>query len=269
MERSNTEIHSVVIDLLQSIISRGDLDQATVGTLESAVTFKLFALVHSQRLELQNKLLHLLHSVISSSATNAERQRSKSPNSSLRNSVDPDSTVEDGLNGPLAASASTNSLFVQLLIDGISTPSNRPLLHHWLDFVLLTVPQFPHVLTPAIFPLNACTCKQVRKALSDLSSVLSSSKAPSQVMSCVDDAEFVMLLNALERLILLGLDELDSSMAEETNPLDKSSADTSGLLSMVSNVFLTDSPNVATEAPMTVSPKNDSRDPAEINLGHI
>ena len=88
-------------------------------------------------------------------------------------------------------------------------------------------------------------------------------------MSCVDDAEFVMLLNALERLILLGLDELDSSMAEETNPLDKSSADTSGLLSMVSNVFLTDSPNVATEAPMTVSPKNDSRDPAEINLGHI
>ncbi|KAL5535972.1 hypothetical protein ACEPAF_4066 [Sanghuangporus sanghuang] len=251
MKRLNTEIHSTVIDLMQSVISRGDLDQPTIGSLESAITFKLFALVHSQRLELQNKLLHLLHSIISSSVAYSDRQRAKSPNLSLRNSTDPDSATEDGVTQPLAASASTNSLFVQLLIDGIATPSNRPLLHHWLDFVLLTVPQFPHVLTSAVFPLNTCACRQIRKALRDLSSVLSTTQEPSQVKSCVDDAEFVMLLNALERLILLGLDELDSTITEETSSPDKSSADTSGLLSMVSNVFLTDSPNVAAEAPMT------------------
>lgn len=253
MQYLNTEIHSTVVDLLQCIISRGDLDQLTIGTLEAAVTIKLFALVHSKRLELQNKLLHLLHSIISSSAGPAERQRMKSSSMSLQNSIDPESTVGDGGIQPLAASASTNSLFVQLLVDGISTPSNRPVLHHWLDFVLLTVPQFPHILTPAIVPLNSCACRQIRRAIADLSSVHSMAQEHSQEeLSCVDDAEFFMLLNALERLILLCLDELDSSSVDDLSSTEKTTAETPGLLSMVSNVFLTDSPNMTADNNMTV-----------------
>ncbi|EJC98757.1 uncharacterized protein FOMMEDRAFT_170958 [Fomitiporia mediterranea MF3/22] len=252
MQRMNTEIHSVVIDLLQCVISRGDLDQPTVDTLESAITAKLFAFVHFEHLELQNKLLHLLHSVISLSAAATDKQRTKSPAMALRDLTDPISADGDAVAQPPAGSVSTNALFVQMLVDGVSTPSNRPLLHHWLDFVLLTVPQFPHILAPAIFPLNACACRQVRRALSEFGSVLSMSQAPSkEVVSCVDDAEFVMLLNALERLILLSLDEMDSSITEEANLPDKPTSDGTGLFSMVSNVFLADSPNTAVETNMT------------------
>ena len=250
MRGLNTEIHSVVIELLQCIISRGDLDQLTIGTLEAAVTIKLFWLVHSERLELQNKLLHLLHSIISSSA-GPERHRMKSPALTLQTSVESEAAVDDGHIQPLAASASINSLFVQLLVDGISTSSNRPLLHHWLDFVLLTVPQFPNILNPAIMPLNVCACRQLRRAVNDLSTVLSMSReSPKESQTTVDDAELVMLLNAMERLILLCLDELDST--DELSTTDKTAAETPGLFSMVSNVFMTDAPNTTAESNMTV-----------------
>ncbi|KAH8110602.1 Dopey, N-terminal-domain-containing protein [Phellopilus nigrolimitatus] len=253
MQRLNIEAHSSVIDLLQCIVSRGDLDQVMVETLESAVIIKLFSLVHFSRLELQNKLLHLLHSIISSSAAAAEKQRIKSPNMTLQNSMD--QTLEAGSDGAQAestVSASINPLLIQLLVDGVATPTNRPLLHHWLDFILMTIPQFPHILTTAISPLNACICRQIRSELDDISRVLELSHEPTrEIVSCADDAEFVMLFNALERLILLSLDELDSNMSDENSPTDRSASDGAGLLSMVSNVFLTDSANQATEAVMT------------------
>lgn len=253
MQRSNTEIQSLVIDLLQSVVSRGDLDQLTVETLESSVVSKLYALVHSQRLELQNKLLHLLHSVISSAAS-IEKQKVRSPDMTVQNSTESAADATLGLlhieqpRGPPA-----NPLLIQLLVDGIAVSPNRPLLHHWLDFVLMTVPQYPHILTSAITPLSSCICRQIRSALGDLSFVASMSNEMGQeAVSCADDAEFIMLLNALERLILINLDETDPGLTDETSPIDKQTSDGAGLLSMVSNVFLTDSVTQTSENIMTV-----------------
>ena len=62
-----------------------------------------------------------------------------------------------------------------------------------------------------------------------------------------------MLFNAMEHLVLVALNEAGSSVPEEQNPLDKSGSDGTGLLSMVSNVFLTESQNQSSEPLMTVS----------------
>ncbi|THH09322.1 hypothetical protein EW145_g2101 [Phellinidium pouzarii] len=255
MQGLNIEIHSSVIDLLQCIVSRGDLDQLTIENMESAVVIKLFSLVHSTRLELQNKLLHLLHSIISSSASSAEKQHSRSPNIVQQISVDSAYEARKVTGGSQIESSiptSVNPLLIQLLMDGITAPTNRPLLHHWLDFVLMTVPQFPHILMTVIFPLNACICRQIRHELDELTSVLALAINPERVIvSSVDDAEFIMLLNALERLVLIGLDELESTLLDENGPLDKSASDGTGLLSMVSNVFLNDSANQTNESVRT------------------
>ena len=250
MTKGNVEIHSTVIDILQCIASRGDLDQITAETMESVITLKLFALVHSGRLELQNRLLHRLHSIISLLHTSADKLRAGDP-SKASHLLDPAANDKRSMH-PSQNLAS--ALFVQLLIDGISIPSNRPLLHHWLDFVLMTIPQFPHILTSAIFALNACICREIKGALTNLDAVLAA-KRPSEegVGSCNDDSEFIMLLNALERLILLSLDEVDLTSTDESNPSDKPTSEGSGLLSIMSNVFLADSSGSASESNLTVS----------------
>lgn len=216
------------------------------------MTLKLFALVHSGRLELQNRLLHLLHSIISLLHAPSDKHRLLSPSA-----MQSDVTLMENRTSSHTFHPSQNSasaLFVQLLIDGISVPSNRPLLHHWLDFVLMTIPQFPHILNSAVFALNTCICREIQGALENLSAVFNAKQASIEgVGSCNDDAEFIMLLNTLERLILLSLDEADISSTDESNPTDKSTSEASGIFSMMSNVFLTDSSGSTQESNLTVS----------------
>jgi hypothetical protein len=61
----NAVIQSTSVDLLQAIVSRGETDPLSLDIIEAAVIGKLFYCVHTFRLDLQNKLLHLLHAVIS------------------------------------------------------------------------------------------------------------------------------------------------------------------------------------------------------------
>ncbi len=59
------------------------------------------------------------------------------------------------------------------------------------------------------------------------------------IVASVTDAELIMLLNALERLILLSLaytSEPDSS-EDDGNIMEKTTPETGGLLGYVSNVF--------------------------------
>ena len=254
MLKGNVEIHSLVVDILQSLASRGDLDQTSAETVESVVTLKLFALVHSGRLELQNRLLHLLHSIISLLHASSDKHRADS-GSAMPNAVEA-ATLDKSMaaHSYRPPQSPESALFVQLLIDGISTSTNRPLLHHWLDFVLMTIPQFPHILSSAIFSLNSCICREIKGSLENLSTVFNAKQGSVEgVGSCNDDAEFIMLLNALEQLVLFSLDEADLTSTDEIGPIEKPASEGSGLLSIMSNVFLADSSGSTQESTLTVS----------------
>ncbi len=117
----------------------------------------------------------------------------------------------------------------------------------------MTVPQFPHILTAAISPLNVCICRQLRLALDDAQRILAVSKGShADLQFSVDDANFIMLLNGLERLVLLNLNEAEISFSDmDSSPNDRLQ-DSTGLLSMVSNVFLQESQSHATDTYLTV-----------------
>lgn len=68
------------------------------------------------------------------------------------------------------------------------------------------------------------------------------------------DADFVMLLNALERLVLLSLAHtMEASSAEdEMATLEKSASESSGLLGYVSNVFGSETPQPQQDEQLTV-----------------
>lgn len=231
----NETLQSSVVDLLQALVSRGDIDIYTLQSAESVIVGKLYACVHSGRLDLQNKLLHLLHSFIS--ALSNKTQGDRASESSARTSP-----------------YTLNPLLTQTLIDGLSISSNRPILQHWLDFILMTIPQFHDMLQPTIIPLNDRICRQLRDALTEVKQASSGGSRAADVAIYTTDADFIMLLNAMERLVLLSLSHTpDAGQVEDDMQPEKTTAEGGGLLGYVSNVFSTDSGAVVAEEQPLVS----------------
>lgn len=252
MQPSNALIQSTAVDLLQTIVARGEID-TVLETIEAAVVGKLYFCVHLNRLDLQNKLLHLLHSLISASTDNIESARAPVSSNRERNDSAPSSAV--GTDDPGARSYSVNSLLIQTLADGIATRTNRPILQHWLDFVMMAVPQFQPALQAVVSPLNDCLCRQLLSSLGDILRGSSPGQEYTEdIPSMATDAEMIMLLNGLERMILLSLaytSEISSS-EEDNMPPEKSGSENSGLLGYVSNVFGSESAQQMPEEQLTV-----------------
>lgn len=243
MDPNNALIQSTSVDLLQAIVARGEIELISVQGIEAAVVGKLYYCIHTSRLNLQNKLLHLLHSLISASTAFEDIPRRAAP---VRQRPDGTPEISSGTEGSqdLGLRYPVNPLLIQTLVDGIATQTNRPVLQHWLDFILMAVPQFQPTLQAVVSPLNDCICRQLSLALEDLLKASSKDgEYASDMSSTATDAELIMLLNGLERLILLSLAYTSEANATEEEPVvsEKSPQENSGLLGYVSNVFSSDS----------------------------
>jgi hypothetical protein len=256
MQPLNIVIQSAVVDLLQAIVARGEVSNLSVEIIEATVIDKLYFCVHVRRLDLQNKLLHLLHSVISASTSNQETIPNRTSKGTQRPEGESENrNIPDDLPEPGMKPYSVNPLLIQTLIDGISTPSNRAVLQHWLDFVLMAIPQFQPALQIVLAPLNDCICRQLRLSLTDILRASSDEHDNAQdVSSATTDAELIILLNGLERLTLLSLaDRSETDQPEEEPSMEKTGQDNSGLLGYVSNVFSSENaPNMMDDL-LTVS----------------
>lgn len=244
MSPFNSVIQSTCVDILQTIIPRGELDMQIIESLEAAIIVKLYFLVHTGRLDIQNKLLHLLHSVLSiSAAHNSGKQRIE----------DESGTPDPAQPAPVKAFAA-NALLAQTMMDGITTTTNRHVLQHWLDFILMAIPQFQPALQAVVAPLNECLCKQLLVCLADVQSAASAEGITVDALSNSSDAEFVMLLNGMERLVLLSLSYTSepSSSEEDDNVNEKPVTEGTGLLGYVSGVFGSDNSPTAPEEQLTV-----------------
>lgn len=252
----NESLQSAAVDLLQALIARGEIDVISLQTAESVIIGKLYSCVHTSRLDLQNKLLHLLHSTISAFNAHADAELQKSSRIWQGDRMSEATKPKE----PAMASYPVNPLLIQTLIDGLMAPTNRPILQHWLDFILMTISQFHDILQPAILPLNECVCRQLKAALAEVTSAARSNAKAADVVAYTTDADFVMLLNAVERLVLISLSHLPSSTQMEEDMLpDKSNQESSGLLGYVSNVFSTDSAPPPTEDQPPVRTKSESQ----------
>lgn len=247
MHSLNNVIQSSATELLQAIVARGEIDSLSLGSVEAAVIGKLYFAIHTRRLDIQNKLLHLLHSIMSVVTLSPEGLMAQAEEGG--HAPGPEVSQE-------AASYPLNPLLTQALVDGISTASNRPVLQHWLDFVLMAVPQFQPALQPVVLPLIECICHQLQLDLDEVLLASSESrKSNTDFASRATDAEFIMLLNGLERLILLSLayPSESSSMDDDTSYSEKAPPDASGILGNVFGVFGSDGSAPVAQETLTVS----------------
>lgn len=239
---------NISVELLQALVARGEIDVVTLQSLESAVVQKLYFCVHTGRLDLQNKLLHLLHSIIVASIAGSGQ------GSDIERAADGIS-IPDAPTGSRRESHAAHPLLVQTLMDGISTPSNRSLLQHWLDFVMMAVPQFKETLKAVVTPLTDCVCRQLRLALTEMLDASVDGPLSEDIVSYTTDADFMMLLTALERLSLLSMSRTPGEQPpeEEQQTTEKVAQESGGLLGYVSNVFSSDGVYGGNDEPTLVS----------------
>lgn len=243
---ANLQVQSSALDLLQAIVTKGDVDPLTLDNVEAAIIGKLFVSVHSERLELQNKLLHVLHSVIVASPGTDAANGSRFDRTQTGGTFSGEA-ADQFLNSPI--SSKVNPLLVQTLIDGVSKATNRSVLQHWVDFILMTIPRFQQSATNLLFPLSDSICRQLRVGLEDLVRTYADSQATANTRSFTTDSDLIALFNALERLVLLGLTKSEGGYTEDdaASVQEKSAVESSGLLGLVSNVFSSDSASVQEE----------------------
>jgi hypothetical protein len=239
MQPFNICMQSVAIDVLQAILTRGEVDAIALESIEAITITKLYFSIHTTRLDLQNKWLHLLHSILSLSTSHSHLETSRHVAGGDQEATVEGNTLREKFTEPTTR-YSINPLLIQTLVDGISTQSNRAVLQHWLDFVLMAIPQFQPSLQAVVAPLNDCLCRQVQSYVADVLGMTAQAQASADdELATVSDSELIMLLNALERLILLNLaytSDADPS-DDESNVAEKTPVESTGLLGYVSTVF--------------------------------
>lgn len=202
---------------------------------------RLFRCIHRNELDLQNKLLHVLHSVTHANAGQTRRGSPASKPSETETTASPPGEAEEGSAQP--PDLTHDEFFVRIISDAVSAQDNNAIIHHWVDFLLMTIPLYRHDLHTILLPLVDRFVTRLRSLVTELQASYSSLASPATSLSTTD-AEFTALTNALERLVLMALAESssaggeDESKSSERVPSDtSSSAGGGGLLGYMSNVL--------------------------------
>lgn len=237
-------VQSAALSLLQMIVSRGEVSQPLISSLKTTLANKLLSAVQARRLTLQSKMLHLLHSAINASSSRREppshvpsqtHRRGTSSATEKRPSVDV--TVSD-----------FEHQLVATVMQGVATPSNIPILQHWIDFVLMTVPLLvnrPNLL----HTLAECFSQETRELVQRIQeghekqSSLQGGKDTIVILDeelNVTDAEVIMTLNALERVLTILSNPASGKIDDSASGQGESG---SRILGLVSTVFTVEAPS--------------------------
>ncbi|SCZ93044.1 BZ3500_MvSof-1268-A1-R1_Chr6-2g08425 [Microbotryum saponariae] len=236
----NYHIHSVVAELLQVVMSRGEAEITGLSTIESALTSRLYLCVHRGELDLQNKLLHVLHSVVHAVAGSNARRHRRAP--SVASTTGTLIAANELSNEAQPPDMTHDAMFVRVVSDGVTTQNNNAVIHHWIDFLLMTIPQFRQSLHSVLFPLIDCLVQRLRSFVGDFEGTYGVDRSELiKPLTSATDAEFTVLVNALERLLLIAIAESNAvAPDEEPKTSTAMSSDASagtGLLGYMSGVL--------------------------------
>ncbi|CAO3632308.1 unnamed protein product [Cunninghamella echinulata] len=204
MVNSVRQIQLHASELLYLIISKLDyIDMNITSLIQQSVVRKLLFCISSGDLDIQQKLLHLLHATMAITGAVAQGSKLNNSDNNSNNTLSPSHSPKtnnkrhhrrqtsigySSLFGSESHSAhssssrlhhhsnyqtqndevaalllaqSTANLYVKCVIDAFHTPSNRPVLQHWIDFVLVTLPYVKHGFRQIIVPILVCLSEQV------------------------------------------------------------------------------------------------------------
>ncbi|CDW94802.1 hypothetical protein, partial [Sporisorium scitamineum] len=285
-----TATRADAVELVQSFVQRSTCPRERLNQLETLFIEALLVSVQQGTTSIQNKMLHTLHSILAAKTSHSSRpdllrrrfsSTSHSQRLHQRDESAGRSEAEAGAHSPLvnqkpaSSTASVllakqpHSLLLPLLHRGLVTPSNRPVLQLWSDFVLMTAPLYRGSAALLLLSLNQTACDLIAKAMLEVSgSYVPTAGRPTfgaeLVVQSHDakcsflESDVLLLINLAERLLILatpgtGGEAPMSTASRVAATEDAASADAavvdekglqehdgSGLLGYGSNVFSSD-----------------------------
>ncbi|KAF9960614.1 hypothetical protein BGZ65_012020 [Modicella reniformis] len=232
MLRLNEEIHVVATDFLHFIISKIDHIDANLLTLiYKTVINKMLYCINHGRLDLQSRLLHLLHATILMGTTSVKKNGAPGNSGSSQNVL----LTRDNSVSTLDGSAGTNQaagdgenlfrivgsspLFVKTVFDALSVPSNRPILQHWMDFLMLALPFLTNYFRRVLLPVIQCLCDQILRSRACLVVAYTEQARSNAGSPSLTDQDLMIFLTGLERLLTFSLAE--ARLGEEVDSVHK------------------------------------------------
>ncbi|GAC98202.1 hypothetical protein PHSY_005791 [Pseudozyma hubeiensis SY62] len=272
-----TATRAAAVELVHCLVQRGATSRKRADQLETLLIESLLVAVHQSSITIQNKMLHTLHTLLAAKTSPASRpdfaqrrmsstsqpaslhQRADSTGrSDGRSEMDSAPTVQTQKPTSLMPTPMPTSkphrLLLRLLQRALVTPSNRPILQHWSDFILMTAPLYRASPSALLLPLNRTVCDLIARAVIELGvSYAPGASRPTfgaeGIVQTRDatcsflESDLLLLINLAERTLMLAggtTNEAPTSAVRGDESTDRSSQD-QGLLGYVANVFSSDS----------------------------
>ncbi|CAO1631247.1 unnamed protein product [Parajaminaea phylloscopi] len=205
---SQSMTHSLSLEMLNFVISKNGLSPAQLAEAETCLLERLLVSLSLNASERQHRLLLALHAAIASRLTQVSQvTASRAIPSSQGRGVDAKPTFL-----PPAP------LLVVAIRAGLNVSDNLAVLTHWVDFTLTVLPGYSNALTSLLLPLNAHLCLELNKATEAVRRTFGQRTAnPSSGAPQVGEGDLVVLINAVERTVVLCVDGLDTSGRSDAN----------------------------------------------------
>lgn len=245
-----SKLHKMALSVLQQLLENPYSKSLAELELEEILTARLASTLETKETYVQVSLLDVLRPALKLSLNRPTsrlgnlRMLSRGPDISRAPGPRTSSiSVETEKLAPPPQLTPPQQL-LKCLIGGFSSPSSRPVLDSWIEFLSECLPLITDVIFQMLIPLVECLCTQIKATFESLQEVFRQSgrlivpeaggKSP--------EATLVALLNGLEQVLAVAHERL---MLEETRNAGSKSPDvpSGGFFgNMVSGVFAVESP---------------------------
>ncbi|KAI9138353.1 Dopey, N-terminal-domain-containing protein [Paraphysoderma sedebokerense] len=227
---TTTKLHA--IEFIQLVISKSDSTDISLLTLvQQTVIQQLFVSLHLSQFDLQAKLLHLLYSTLYAISQMKKSISIQDFNSVHGSSESIDLSSRDSPSSQISGISGLSPLFVKTLLKGLSSPTNRPMLHHWTDFLLFSLPVLKTSFNTVLFPVIHTLSNELLRIVDIYhQSIPDRNVIVNQSFDLPSEDDIVTYINSIEKVIVLCLSDSSLKVESENTKGDETGG---GLFSFV------------------------------------
>lgn len=242
-----SKLHRVALSVLHQILLSPYAGSLASLQIDNILIARLLSILGSSDTYVQVPLLEVLLASLKlsllrpgSQLCNARRFSIEPGPKSSRLSL----SITDGERPNPAPQPTPPAQLVKCLIGGFSSPSSRPVLDSWVNFLAECLPLISEVIFQVLIQLVECIVEQIQKNF-DILRALYREKATSLIGA--SEHTLVSLLNGLEQILATAHDKLMSEEIKNPNP--KTPNESTGFFgNMVSGVFAQEMPQTRNAA---------------------
>ncbi|KAJ3234832.1 hypothetical protein HDU81_001102 [Chytriomyces hyalinus] len=254
LQSLNNTIQTKACEFITKFLSHSEMDSKVHEIVSKVVYQKIMYSIGTRQLDLQPRLLQILLALLENQEKISDSQKQRRDSLTVSEALDnliltgrealglsPSGSKLD----EKALSVESSPTFLSMILEALIQPSNRAVLQHWIDFVILHLPRVHTSFRSVLQPIISEICHQILVREGEISAYLLLYKSPLASRSAVGppDNDVVILVTALDKMIAFCLLH-DSNWSK--NGIDKGRGNPSNIwdyspLGMVTSVF-TDAP---------------------------